>query len=37
MSKCYKMDNAEYDGELFGIVSAVISIQKLIIVWYIEF
>ena len=32
-----KMDNAGPDGDLFGIVSAVISIQKLIIVRYVEF
>ena len=33
----YKMDNAVYDGELYLIATAVISIQKLIIAWYMEF
>ena len=31
------MNNAGLDEELCGIASAVISIQKLIIVWYVEF
>ena len=31
------MDNAGLDEELFEIVSAVVSIQKLITVWYVEF
>ena len=31
------MDNAGPDGELFGIASAVVSIEKLIIEWYVEF
>ena len=35
-SAIYKMDNAGRDGEFFGIVSAVVSIQA-IIVWYMEF
>ena len=30
------MDNARHDRELY-IVSAVVSIQKLITVWYVEF
>ena len=29
--------NAGPDRQLFGIASAVVSIQKLIIVWYVEF
>ena len=32
-----KLDNAGCDGEPFGIASAVISVQMLIIVWYMEF
>ena len=32
-----KLDSAGCDGELFGIASAVISVQMLIIVWYMEF
>ena len=31
------MDHAGLDGELFRIASASVSIQKLIIVWYMEF
>ena len=31
------MDSAGLDEELFGIASAVVSIQKLIVVWYVEF
>ena len=31
------MNSAGPDEELFGIASAVVSIQKLIIVWYVEF
>ena len=35
--KRYKMDNTMHDKGRFGIVSVVVSIQRLIIVWYVEF
>ena len=31
------MDNAGHDEELLGMASAVVSIQKLRIVWYMEY